>query len=86
MSIEQLNADLHVADGLARDAYLDFKAANRAAWKIYHELTDAYAWGDETAALDADYQAATADREAKLQAYRDANALYREMRNKHAYL
>ena len=86
MSTQQFNTDLHVADGLAREAYLDFKAANRAAWKIYHELTFAYAWNDDTAALDADYRNAKNAADAALQAYRDANALYREVRDKAAYL
>ena len=86
MSTQQLNSDLHVADGLAREAYLDYKAANRAAWKLYHELTFAYAWKDDTAALDAGYRKAKAAADQALQAYRDANALYRAERDKQAYL
>ena len=86
MTTEKFYSELNTADELAREAYLEFKAANRAAWKIYHELTFAYAWNDETATLDASYRSAKADADEKLQAYRDANALYREVRGQQAYL
>ena len=82
----KFTADLQAAESLSYESFQEYKAANKLAWAVYAELNFATAWNEPTAELQASYEEARETADRKLQAWKEASALLREERSRHAFL
>ena len=79
MTIEQLKTAVRNADDAAREAWLAYRAVQRAAWKTFHDKNHMYAWQGRTdyyGEIRAEVRNAVAKPRA---AWKSANARYHEL-------